>query len=86
MTVAALVLAAGRGARLGHAVPKAFLPLAGKPLVVRALEAIAASPEIDQVTPVVAPADLPRFAALEPLLRALPKLTDPVTGGAERQD
>jgi 2-C-methyl-D-erythritol 4-phosphate cytidylyltransferase len=86
MTVAALVLAAGRGARLGRAVPKAFLPLAGKPLVVRALEAIAASPEIDQVTPVVAPADLPRFAALEPLLRALPKLTDPVTGGAERQD
>ncbi|UCE87949.1 MAG: 2-C-methyl-D-erythritol 4-phosphate cytidylyltransferase [Deltaproteobacteria bacterium] len=86
MTVAALVLAAGRGERLGDSVPKAYLPLAGTPLVVRALEAMAASPDVDRVTPVVAEADLERFAALAPALRRVPKLTDPVLGGAERQD
>ena len=41
MRVAALVLAAGRGERLGASIPKAFLPLAGRPLVACALEALA---------------------------------------------
>jgi 2-C-methyl-D-erythritol 4-phosphate cytidylyltransferase len=86
MTVAALVLAAGRGERLGGAVPKAFHPLAGKPLLVRALESLAAAPEVERVTPVIAAADMARFAALEPGLRAIPKLTRPIVGGDARQD
>jgi 2-C-methyl-D-erythritol 4-phosphate cytidylyltransferase len=86
MSVAALVLAAGRGERLGGELPKAFVPLAGRALVVHALEALAASAAIDRVVPVVARADLSRWAALEPELAAVSKLGDPVLGGAERQD
>jgi 2-C-methyl-D-erythritol 4-phosphate cytidylyltransferase len=32
MTVGAILLCAGRGARLGRDVPKAFVPLASRPL------------------------------------------------------
>jgi 2-C-methyl-D-erythritol 4-phosphate cytidylyltransferase len=37
VTVAVIVTAAGSGTRLGHALPKAFVPLAGEPLLVHAL-------------------------------------------------
>ena len=37
MSVAVIVTAAGSGTRLGHALPKAFAPLAGEPLLVHAL-------------------------------------------------
>lgn len=39
MTVAVIVTAAGSGTRLGAAVPKALVPLAGEPLVVHAVRA-----------------------------------------------
>jgi len=86
MRVAALVLGAGRGERLGHALPKAFVPLAGRPLLAHALEALAAAPEIDLVVPVV-PADArERFGEVEAALGAAHKIGAPVVGGAERQD
>ena len=37
MTTAALVLGAGRGERLGGAIPKAFVTLCGVPLILRSL-------------------------------------------------
>jgi 2-C-methyl-D-erythritol 4-phosphate cytidylyltransferase len=86
MRVAALVLGAGRGDRLGEAVPKAFVALCGKPLLVRALAAMAAAPEIDIVMPIVGRSDLSRLKALEPELASIPGLLPPVIGGAERQD
>jgi 2-C-methyl-D-erythritol 4-phosphate cytidylyltransferase len=86
MSVAALVLAAGRGERLGGDCPKAFVPLAGKALLLHALEALAAPAEIDLVIPVVARDDLGRWSELRPQLAAIPKLAGPVVGGAERQD
>ena len=52
MRVAALVVAAGRGDRLGHELPKAFVPLAGKPMLLHALAAMAGADEIDRVVPV----------------------------------
>jgi 2-C-methyl-D-erythritol 4-phosphate cytidylyltransferase len=42
----AIVLAAGSGERLGRAEPKAFVEVAGKPMVVRAAEAAAACPAV----------------------------------------
>jgi 2-C-methyl-D-erythritol 4-phosphate cytidylyltransferase len=48
MTVA-LLLAAGCGERLGSERPKAFVELAGRPLVQWSLDVLAASPEIDRV-------------------------------------
>jgi 2-C-methyl-D-erythritol 4-phosphate cytidylyltransferase len=86
VSVAALVLAAGRGERLGGALSKAFVPLAGKALVVHALEALAAPAEIDLVIPVIARGDLRRWADLRSQLAPIPKLAEPVVGGAERQD
>jgi 2-C-methyl-D-erythritol 4-phosphate cytidylyltransferase len=86
MSVAALVLAAGRGERLGGGTPKAFVPLAGRPLLWHALAGMAAAPAIERVVPVIARADLPRWERLAPDLAALSKLAAPVFGGAERQD
>jgi len=86
MSVAALVLAAGRGERFRSPLPKAFVLLAGRPLLWHALAAVAAAREIDLVVPVVAPGDMERFAALAPLLRDIKKLAPAVAGGRERQD
>lgn len=86
MSVAALVLAAGRGARLRHDVPKAFVPLLGRPILVHAIERVAACGEVDMLLPVVAAADLPRFARLGTVLAGVSGLRPPVRGGSERQD
>jgi 2-C-methyl-D-erythritol 4-phosphate cytidylyltransferase/2-C-methyl-D-erythritol 2,4-cyclodiphosphate synthase len=84
MKVAVLVLGAGLGERLGGELPKAFVPLLGRSLLVRSLAVMAAVPEVDRVVPVVAPGDLERFAELD--VAGIPKLTAPVPGGEERQD
>jgi 2-C-methyl-D-erythritol 4-phosphate cytidylyltransferase len=83
--VAALVLAAGRGERLGHALPKAFVPLRGRTLLARSIDRLLASDVIDWVQPVLASADLGRFASTagEQESKAVAR---PVAGGAERQD
>jgi len=86
MRVAALVLGAGRGERLGGSIPKAFVPLCGKPLLVHALSALASAPEIDIAIPVIGASELPRMQALASELVAIPGLQAPVIGGAERQD
>lgn len=86
MSVAALVLAAGRGERLGHALPKAFVPLRGRSLLARSLEAIAASREIALVVPVVPADDLDRAGEVVAGLASRAKLMGAVAGGRERQD
>ncbi len=84
MDVAALVLAAGRGERLGTSIPKAFVPLAGTPLLVRSIETLSEVVEIGRVVPVL-PADaVQRYRALR--VGPIDTLADPVVGGAERQD
>jgi 2-C-methyl-D-erythritol 4-phosphate cytidylyltransferase len=45
----ALIVAAGSGERLGAAVPKAFVELAGRPLLQWSIDALAAVPGIEQV-------------------------------------
>ncbi|MCA1943078.1 MAG: 2-C-methyl-D-erythritol 4-phosphate cytidylyltransferase, partial [Yonghaparkia sp.] len=53
--LAIIVVAAGSGTRLGLGVPKAFVALAGRPLLEHALERVFDQPEPAQVV-VVAPA------------------------------
>jgi 2-C-methyl-D-erythritol 4-phosphate cytidylyltransferase len=53
----ALVPAAGFGARMGHELPKQYLPLAGRPMIHHALAALCASPDIRTVFVVLAPDD-----------------------------
>jgi 2-C-methyl-D-erythritol 4-phosphate cytidylyltransferase len=84
MKTAVLVLAAGRGERLGENIPKAFVCLCGQTLLERSLAAVASVDEVDWIQPVVGPADLEQLAELD--LSSIPKLQPPVPGGKERQD
>jgi 2-C-methyl-D-erythritol 4-phosphate cytidylyltransferase len=49
MTAVAVIVAAGRGERLGHNRPKAFVPLAGRALLEYALDALQAVPEVVEI-------------------------------------
>ena len=53
----ALVVAAGRGTRLGGPLPKQYLPLAGRPVLRYSLETLARHPGIDAVRVVFNPDD-----------------------------
>ena len=55
--VFAIVPAAGQGTRMGDAVPKQYIPLAGKPLMLHSLEALAAVARIECICVVLAPGD-----------------------------
>lgn len=79
MSVAAVVPAAGSGTRLGAGAPKAFVPLAGVPIVVRAVDGLLASGVVDEVL-VAVPAPLVDQA--EELLAGRPVRV--LVGGAER--
>jgi 2-C-methyl-D-erythritol 4-phosphate cytidylyltransferase/2-C-methyl-D-erythritol 2,4-cyclodiphosphate synthase len=48
-TVAAIIAAGGSGSRINAAVPKQFLDLAGKPILLRTIESVLELPQIDQV-------------------------------------
>ncbi|MCV7193816.1 2-C-methyl-D-erythritol 4-phosphate cytidylyltransferase [Mycolicibacterium brumae] len=83
MTTFAIVPAAGAGTRLGAGIPKAFAKLAGTPLVVRAIEGLAASKVVDAVV-VAVPADRTDEARL--ILGGGDLPVHVVAGGAERAD
>src|SRR5690242_15734631 len=78
----ALVVAAGRGSRLGGPLPKQYLPLAGRPLLRHSLETLAAHPGIDAVRVVFNPEDRAHYTAATRGLHLL----EPVAGGAARQE
>ncbi|MBL8831304.1 MAG: bifunctional 2-C-methyl-D-erythritol 4-phosphate cytidylyltransferase/2-C-methyl-D-erythritol 2,4-cyclodiphosphate synthase [Rhodospirillales bacterium] len=78
----ALVVAAGRGTRLGGLIPKQYRELAGAPLLRRSLATLARHSRIDSVRVVRNPDDAELYAAAADGLGLL----DPVDGGAERQD
>ena len=78
----ALVVAAGRGTRIGAPLPKQYLSLAGEPLLRHTLSALAAHPRISGVRVVIHPDDRERY---EHAARGLDLLL-PVPGGAQRQD
>jgi 2-C-methyl-D-erythritol 4-phosphate cytidylyltransferase/2-C-methyl-D-erythritol 2,4-cyclodiphosphate synthase len=82
MTIYALVVAAGRGTRLGAARPKQYLPLAGRPLLRHTLEALRAHPRIAGIATVIHPDDRALYDEAAAGLDLLPA----VAGGAERQD
>jgi 2-C-methyl-D-erythritol 4-phosphate cytidylyltransferase len=81
MKTAALLLAAGRGERLGEQVPKAFLELGEQALLAHAAAAVEECPAIDAFV-VAAPAGWERAAA--ELVAGSPKLLRVVTGGETR--
>jgi 2-C-methyl-D-erythritol 4-phosphate cytidylyltransferase len=82
--VGAVVVGAGHGRRLGG-VEKAFLAVAGQPLVAYSLEVLEASALVDRVCLVVSSASVPRARDLV-RERGWRKVVAVVGGGAERQD
>lgn len=81
MHVAAIIAAGGRGRRLGAAVPKQLLRLAGRPILQWSVETFLASPQVERVV-VVAPPDL---VADPPAYLRAPRVVL-AAGGERRQD
>ena len=81
---AALILGAGRGTRLGGAVPKAVVDLDGVTLLERSLRTLARSEAFGRIQPIVATSDFDRYARL--VIDDIEGLQDPIPGGKERQD
>ena len=85
--VSLIVVAAGRGARLGATTPKQYLACAGKPLICHALEALAAARAYCAATVVIHPDDRALYdsalAFLSPA--AATAFGPPALGGVSRQ-
>lgn len=84
--IVALVPAAGIGARASDArpdqIPKQYRHIAGRPMLLHAVQALLADPRIEQVRVVTAPHDL----IARGLLADLPRTLCCPVGGAERSD
>jgi 2-C-methyl-D-erythritol 4-phosphate cytidylyltransferase len=80
----AVVLCAGQGTRMGAAQNKVYLPVAGKPLLLYALEAFALATEVDEVLLVAHPAEV-AYCEQEIVQRYAPaKVTGVLAGGVTR--
>jgi 2-C-methyl-D-erythritol 4-phosphate cytidylyltransferase len=86
MRVTAIVVAAGAGRRIGGDIAKTYMPIAGRPLVLRTLDRLFSAPVIDQLVLVIAAEEIGRCEALlrsDAALRGRPWLLQ--GGGATRQ-
>ncbi len=79
----AILVAAGRGERMGAAGPKAFLPLAGRSLLSRSAEPFQAAASVGAIVAVVPAEEIEKARAM---LFGLSKLRAVVAGGVRRQD
>src|SRR5260370_24483206 len=77
----ALVVAAGRGMRLGAPLPKQYLPLGGTAVLRHAVRALIQHPAIGAVRVIIHPDDRAHYDAAADGLGLL----EPVPGGAQRQ-
>jgi 2-C-methyl-D-erythritol 4-phosphate cytidylyltransferase/2-C-methyl-D-erythritol 2,4-cyclodiphosphate synthase len=80
--VAAVIVAAGRGQRVGGDIPKQYRAIAGTPVIRPTLEAFSGHSGIDVIQPVIHPADRNLFDGAS---GSLAKLLEPVAGGSTRQ-
>jgi len=83
MQALAILVAAGRGERMGAGRPKAFLELGGQPLLLRSARAFDAAPSVGTIVAVVPEAEVESATAL---LAPIAKPVSVVPGGPRRQD
>jgi 2-C-methyl-D-erythritol 4-phosphate cytidylyltransferase len=86
MKTIAVIVAAGEGRRLGKTDPKAYLPLCGRPMLLRTLDKFCAARHIAKVVVVAAAPELARCEALlraDMALKRRPWILQ--SGGATRQ-
>jgi 2-C-methyl-D-erythritol 4-phosphate cytidylyltransferase / 2-C-methyl-D-erythritol 2,4-cyclodiphosphate synthase len=86
VSVAALIVAAGRGARVANEAgqPKQYCRIGGVPMLARTIGVFAAHPRIDDILVVVHPDDAELYESASRDLAG--RLLKPVAGGARRQD
>ena len=82
--VVAVILAAGKGDRMGGSVPKQYLELAGRPILAHTLEAFDRAPSIDAIVIVTNDEEVIRDTVLEKWPVSKPVIF--AEGGKERQD
>lgn len=80
--VGVIVVAAGRGARMGGEVPKQYLPLAGHPVLLHALRPFVSHPEVAKVVVVLPHSDAEAPPAW--LADLVGDVLSTVAGGADR--
>lgn len=85
MTTTALLLAAGLGNRLGQGMPKAFVSISGRPMLLFSLEAMKRSDVIDDVI-VLAPGSLMQWARELANAAASNLVCEVVKGGSSRSE
>jgi 2-C-methyl-D-erythritol 4-phosphate cytidylyltransferase/2-C-methyl-D-erythritol 2,4-cyclodiphosphate synthase len=87
MSVAALIVAAGRGSRAGEGIPKQYRWLEGQPVLARTLSAFLSHPAIGRTVVVIHPDDCDFY---EQTIRTLPSPSSSILpcahGGETRQD
>ncbi|MDR4305147.1 bifunctional 2-C-methyl-D-erythritol 4-phosphate cytidylyltransferase/2-C-methyl-D-erythritol 2,4-cyclodiphosphate synthase [Chelatococcus sambhunathii] len=83
--VAAVICAAGLGARAGGVAPKQFAEIGGRTMLRRAAEIFLNHPAISRVAVTIGPDQRPRYDAALGNLVDHPKLAPPAEGGATRQ-
>lgn len=87
MKTVAIIVAAGDGRRLGQSDPKAYVPLCGRPMLLRTLDKFCAARHVSSLVVVAAPPELRRCEALlraDPALQRRPWIVS--GGGATRQE
>ncbi|WP_081578160.1 2-C-methyl-D-erythritol 4-phosphate cytidylyltransferase [Austwickia chelonae] len=82
--MAVVLVAAGSGSRLGHDLPKAFVPLIDRPLLRHALDQVLSCPDVDEVILVAPSTHLGEARAL--LTETERTRVEVVVGGAERTE
>jgi len=85
LKAAAIIPAGGSGSRLGLSLPKQFVPLSGKPLIVHTLDVFQHTPLITTIVLVVPQEHLDRARKIVDRF-GFSKVRHIVTGGHERQD
>lgn len=79
MAVTAIIVAAGSGSRFGSDIPKQFLELNGKPVIVHTLERFQAAPSVDSIILVLAEDQIDDFDK-----SVVAKLDGVIAGGMSR--
>ncbi len=84
MSTVALIVAAGRGSRIlaDYDLPKQYLPLGGKTILRRTVEAFVNHKKIDNIVVIIHPSDMDLYREAISGLNIL----EPVMGGERRQD
>ena len=85
MTFAAVIVAAGRGVRMGGTMPKQYRLLAGRPVLSHSLDQLASHPDIEQVVVAIHPDDREYFNQAVSSCVADHSKIRAVSGGDSRQ-